>query len=217
MTSSPSAISCSTTGSLPLILITDTNASAVNSTAKKRLSQSPLPTTVRLTSTESEKKTPVEKCQETGRLIIEEDTRPVQLLSNFYNKINEGIKSLSVKQPEQARRIFTQALQTIENQEECQYRFARAFGTVNLASTFRRRDNNPFASNALIQTFAVYLQKEELYVDDRSKWKVLNLFRNSFSCLSKLFTVSSVFQPNIKKNLAECQIEIARLNTIGFG
>jgi hypothetical protein len=226
MTPTTSATSSSTTGSLPPIPIPDANASAVDSTARGRLSQPPAPTSVRLTSTLSEMKTSAKKHIEDLPKIeanllllapngmtsldsqIEECTHPIPLLCEFYAKINKGIKSLRAKQKDQAREFFTQALQMIEKQEERHFLLARAFGTVKLASTFGRSDKNPFSSNALIQTFAVYLQKEELYVNDKSKLKALNLLSKSFNCLRKLFPVSSVFQPNIKKNLAECQMEI---------
>lgn len=231
MTPTTSATSSSATGSLPPIRIPDANASAVDSTARRRLSQPPSPTPVRLTSAVSETKASVEKLIEDLPKIetnlpllaprtmtsldkvefqIKECTRHI-LLNDFYAKINEGIKSLRAKQNGQAQELFIKALQMIEKQEELQYLLARAFGTVHLALTFGRGDNNPFSSDALIQIFAVYQQKEELYVNDQSRLKALNLFSKSFNYLSKLFTISSVFQPNIKRKLAECQIEIALL------
>jgi len=171
---------------IPPLRISDANASAVDATARNRLSQPPSPTTERLAS--AEKNHP--------------------LLSNFYDKIKQG----DLLEGDLARDLFNEALKMIEGRSEPKYLLPRALGTMHLASTFAQgSQRNDYSLKALDQTFKAYDQKEALFfVNDQAKLKALHHFSRLFTNLIPLFPSDSPILPEIQKKLSECQLELAR-------
>jgi hypothetical protein len=138
---------------------------------------------------------------------IEECTCNIPLLSDFYDMLRKGVKSLRADQTNQARTLFAQALRMIEKQDGHEYLLAQAFKAVNHVWIF----GNSLYSSALTQALEAYQWREELYVNDQLKLKALNLFCELFYSLKLLTPASSVFLLKINEMLEECQVEIALL------
>ena len=75
------------------------------------------------------------------KLQIEECTRHIPLITDFYDKLIEGDR---LEEDEAKREVYHQALKMIEGFEEPGYLLARAFGVTNLALTYRFDDNKLF-------------------------------------------------------------------------
>jgi hypothetical protein len=140
-------------------------------------------------------------------LQIEECSRHIPLLSDFYDKLNEDAH---LQENEAKREVFNQALEMIEGHEEPDYLLARAFGTTSLALTCKPGDENPFSLTALAQAIIAYQKKEALFTSDQAKLTTLNLFDKLFHNLIQLFSDSETLVA-INRMFEECREELALL------
>jgi hypothetical protein len=141
------------------------------------------------------------------KLQIEECTRHIPLITDFYDKLIEGDR---LEEDEAKREVYHQALKMIEGFEEPGYLLARAFGVTNLALTYRFDDNNLFSIGAITQTVLAYQQREALFTSDQAKLTTLNQFSKLFHHLIQLFSDGSEQLVAINKMLEECIQELAR-------
>jgi hypothetical protein len=134
---------------------------------------------------------------------IEECTRHIPLLTDFYDKMDEGVQNRSAE-------IFIQALEMIAEHKEPNYLLARAYGTLQHALICNvKEDRTRLALEAQAQTFAAYEAKDVLLVNDIAKLKTLNLFCKLFAKLSQLFPADF----DISEKLSECQKEALLLDS----
>ncbi len=136
---------------------------------------------------------------------IKECNRHIPLISDFYDKMSQGIQSFRAKNYDQASEFYTQALGIMEGHSKPDYLLARAYGIMHLAMTYPPGgDHHRLALEAQVLTFEVYDRKNELFKDEKSKLTALNLFCQVFEGLSQIIPDVADIQTQIKEKLEEC-------------
>ena len=147
---------------------------------------------------------------------IKECNLHIPLLSNFYDKLDQGTQPFAAKRHDDARQLFTEALAMINGLTEPDYLLARALGTMNLAWTYPPgEDFNLSSSTAVFSASVAYEQREKLFTNEKTKATALSLFCKLWNGLSQLVPTTHPDHSKIKKNLEDCQRQLASLQQTG--
>jgi len=143
---------------------------------------------------------------------IEECNLHISPLSNFYDKLAQGIRFFKDDKRDQARKLFTEALAMIEGRSEPDYLLAQALGAMNLAFTFPSGEAfKQSSSAAVLRAFLAYEQREELLTNEKTKAVDLMLFCELWNKLRQLIPEDQPLHPQIMKKLEECEKQLVSL------
>jgi hypothetical protein len=138
---------------------------------------------------------------------LEECSRRIPVLSNFYKKLIYALKLLSQGQPDRARDLLGTVMPTIEGNDKAEFILARAHARL-FSSKLPGDSSKKHLEEAQDLAFAAYERREELYTNEDAKITALKLFKTVFEELRRLIPTDDAVHLLIKVKLEKCRKEL---------